>query len=67
MESEFIDIFEKYLQHEDKLHDTTRYTETLNYWKQLMVIKFKVIGKIADFPQMREYLNKIKELIADIE
>ncbi len=47
MESEFIDIFEKFLQQEDQQHNTTKYTNTLNYWKQLMVLKFKVTSKFV--------------------
>jgi hypothetical protein len=48
MESEFIEIFETFLMHLDRQEDTTKYTDILEYWKQLMVIKFKATGKMVN-------------------
>jgi len=46
MEDEFLLIFTAFLQHMDEVKDTNKYTETLDYWKNLMVLKYHSGGDI---------------------
>jgi hypothetical protein len=45
MESEFIDIFETFLMTRDREDGTNKYTSTLEYWKKLMIVKYRVNNK----------------------
>jgi len=45
MESEFIDIFESFLNTRDREDGTNKYSATLEYWKKLMIVKYRVSNK----------------------
>jgi len=45
MESEFIDIFESFLNTRDREDGTNKYSVTLEYWKKLMIVKYRVSNK----------------------
>jgi len=45
LESEFIDIFESFLNTRDREDGTNKYSVTLEYWKKLMIVKYRVSNK----------------------
>jgi hypothetical protein len=40
LEPEFLDIFSRFLAYLDDLYDTTNYTDLLDKWKKVMILKF---------------------------
>lgn len=48
MVNEFIDIFASFLKHIDNERDSTTYTDILENWKKLIVIKYKITNKTLE-------------------
>jgi len=46
-------------------NDTDKNTETLEYWKKLMVIKYKISNKVM--VQSQNLIGAIKTIIDDIQ
>jgi hypothetical protein len=65
MTPEFIDIFAAFLQHFDRTHDSFECTDTLENWKQLMVIKYRLTNKLAHNHQ--RFLETVKGVVSSIE
>ena len=49
----------------DTENDTDKNTETLEYWKKLMVIKYKISNKVM--VQSQNLIGAIKTIIDDIQ
>lgn len=49
----------------DKENDTSNNTDTLEYWKKLMVIKYKISNKMMI--QSQNLIGEIKTIIEDIQ
>lgn len=65
MTNQFIDIFSQFLIFLDKENDTSNNTDTLEYWKKLMVIKYKISNKMMI--QSQNLIGEIKTIIEDIQ
>lgn len=65
MESEFIDIFEAFLRKRDEEEGRSRYSSTLEYWKKLMIVKYRVTNK--ELKDRQKCLEEIKDIIKEIE
>ncbi len=60
MEPQFLEIFQSFLSHLDKDEKTQKYSNTLKFWKQLLVLKYNNNSDDSEFDNLKDFVNEIE-------